>query len=115
MKNEELYIKSRMGQHNPFIVPDGFFDNLTAQVMKQLPEEQPRRGLLVSIRQWMYAAACLVAVLFSATVYLMSPESSTQSPVASTSLTASDSYIDEAADYVMADNIDIYACLASDY
>jgi hypothetical protein len=114
MKNEELYIKSRMGNTNPFVVPDGYFDNLAAEVMNKLPE-QPHRGLLLKMRPWMLAAACFVAVLFTATLYLMVPESANQSQMASTSIVSNDSYFDDAADYVMADNIDIYACLASDY
>ena len=52
MKNEELYIKSRMGNTNPFVVPDGYFDNLAAEVMNKLPE-QPHRGLLLKMRPWM--------------------------------------------------------------
>lgn len=113
MKNEELYLKSQIGKRNPFQVPDGYFDNLTAEVMQQLPK-QSHRGLSLKLRPWMYAAASLVAVFFTATVYLLVPDVSNGSQVATTTI-STDSYIDEAADYVMADNIDIYACLASDY
>ena len=43
----------------------------------------------------------------------MSPDSEEQVAVAETTL--SDSFIDDAADYVMMDHQDIYAYLASDY
>lgn len=114
MKNEELYIKSRMGEHNPFRVPEGYFDNLTAEIMQQLPE-QPKQGLMVRIRPWLYAAACLLAAVFTTTAYFLKTDTVGQKVAATTTLTASDSYIDEAADYVMADNIEIYACLSSEY
>ncbi len=112
MMNEELYIKNRLGDRNPFRVPEGYFDSLTAEVMEKLPEE-PRKGILVRLRPWMYAAACLVAVLFTATLYLMSPEVPGQMATAET--TTTDTYVEDVADYVMADNNDIYACLAGDY
>ena len=48
MMNEELYIKSRIGNKNPFCVPDGYFDSLTAEVMQKLPEQQPqKKGLIL--------------------------------------------------------------------
>lgn len=113
MMNEEKYIRSRMGTRNPFQVPDDYFDRLTDSVMSQIPEEsKPSRT--VRIRPWLYAAACLLVAVLTATVYFFAPETTEQSVVASTAVSASDTYVDEAADYVMADNNDIYACLASD-
>lgn len=113
MMNEEQYIKNRLGDRNPFRVPEGYFDSLAAEVMEKLPEQPSKQGLLVRLRPWMYAAACLVAVLFTATLYLMFPEPTGQMATAET--TTTDTYVDDLADYVMADNNDIYACLASDY
>ena len=109
--NEELYIKSRMGDKNPFRVPDGYFDNLVADVMTSLPE-QPKRSMMVRMRPWLYAAACLLVAVFTVTVYFLAPETYSQDAVA-TATEFSDTYVEEVADYVMADNNDIYACLAS--
>lgn len=109
MINEEQYIKSRMNGKNPFQVPEGYFDRLTAEVMQQLPE-QPKRSLMTRLRPWMYAAACVVAVLFTATIYFY-PADNQQQIAATANSTPADSYIDDVADYVMADNIAIYACL----
>ncbi|MBR1394075.1 MAG: hypothetical protein IJ559_00250 [Prevotella sp.] len=114
MINEEQYIKSKVGGTNPFRVPDGYFDNLTAQVMQQLPERH-RQSLVVRLRPWFYAAACFLAVLFTAAVYFYSPDTSSRQVATNSNVTVSESYIDEAADFVMADNNDIYACLASEY
>ena len=113
MMNEEMYIKSRMGDKNPFRVPEGYFDSLTAEVMKNLPE-QPRRSLLVRMRPWMYAAACMLVAVLTATIYFFTPDTAGQGVMANTT-TTNDNYVEEVADYFMADNIDIYACLASDY
>ena len=110
MMNEEQYIKSRMSGKNPFQVPEGYFSRLTAEVMQQLPE-QPKRGLLVKLRPWMYAAACAVVALFTATIYFFTPEQAQQQMATTVGATAADSYIDDAADYLMADNLDIYAYL----
>ena len=106
--NEEQYIKNRMGGKNPFQVPEGYFDRLSAEVMQKLPE-QPKRSLTARLRPWMYAAACGVAVLFTATIYFFAPDNQRMTTIANT--TTIDSYVDEVADYVMADNIAIYACL----
>ena len=115
MMNEEQYVKSRMSGKNPFKVPEGYFDRLTAEVMQQLPE-QPKRGLTARLRPWMYAAACTAAVLLTATVYFFTSDRAQQQMATTTVVTTTDTYadIDEVADYMMADNNTIYACL-NDY
>ena len=115
MMNEELYIKSRMGDKNPFRVPEGYFDNFAADLMQKLPEkEKPvKKGLIVRLRPLMYAAACLMVAIFTAAVFFSHDDAATPE-VASISQPV-DSYVEEAADYLMADNMDIYACLTSEY
>lgn len=46
--NEEKYLEERLTKHNPFQVPEGYFDSFAEQVMNQLPERQQeaRRVLL---------------------------------------------------------------------
>ena len=68
MMNEELYLKSRMGNENPFRVPEGYFDNFAAEMMRNLPE-QPQQSKFVRLRPFMYAAACLVVAILTATIY----------------------------------------------
>lgn len=36
--NDELYLKQKVGNRNPFRVPEGYFEQLTEQVMNNLPE-----------------------------------------------------------------------------
>ena len=36
--NDELYLKQTVGNRNPFRVPEGYFEQLTEQVMNSLPD-----------------------------------------------------------------------------
>lgn len=62
MKEEDKILK-KVGTDNPFTVPEGYFENLTSQVMSQLPEQkkqdfqikQPTRW--DRIKPWTYMAA----------------------------------------------------------
>lgn len=123
MNYEEKEIQERFGKENPFRVPEGYFDQLTDRVMAQLPEREQQaeqislsdrhpKSRLVALRPWLYAAACTIAVVVMGVTFL-SHDSAEEQPLASTSTTNTESqYIDDAADYVMLDNAEIYACLA---
>lgn len=52
--NEEKYLEERLTKHNPFQVPEGYFDSFAEQVMNQLPERQ-QEARRVLLRPWMYA------------------------------------------------------------
>lgn len=112
MEQEEKILIEQFGRQNPFRVPEGYFDSLTERVMTQLPERKPK-SRLVSLRPWFYAAACFVAVAVLGITYYFHQTDTTQQ-VAATEVVAPtvDSYVDEAADYAMLDNVEIYACLA---
>jgi hypothetical protein len=115
MTNEELYLKERVGQKNPFRTPEGYFDQFTANIMAQLPERQPMENKSVAkkvampIRHWFYAAACVAALLVTAFSFHFHNTTDNQQQVA-----FSETYIDEAADYAMLDNTDIYQLLAEE-
>ena len=137
MSNEELYLKEKVGTANHFTVPEGYFEQLTEKIMQQLPEETPQQlseeqpvaatiplttperrgngnggqqpGLLLRLRPWLYAAACIAAVMVMVlTVYFR--QSNSEPTVAAA--TVDSEYMEEAADYAMLDNMDIYACLS---
>jgi len=130
MMNEEEYIRSKMGQKNPFKVPDGYFDKLTQQVMDRLPEQQTDRlpeqqtneqqpkkkfAIIRHLRPLLYAAACICIAVFTATFFFGSHvEEDDTVANAQQDATYSDTYIDEAADYAMIDNEDIYYGLLAD-
>ena len=115
MTNEELYLRERVGQKNPFRTPEGYFDQFTANIMAQLPERQPMESKPVAkkvampIRHWFYAAACVAALVVTAVTFHFHEVDAPQQQMAVT-----DSYIDEAADYAMLDNMDIYQLLAEE-
>ena len=85
---EEKYIEEKVGKRNPFRVPEGYFDNLTAQIMESLPEQKPKAKTVWLRKPMYYAAAHAV-----------------QQDV-------TDEAFDEAADYMMLDNHEIYALLS---
>lgn len=122
MENIEEHIREKMGDKSPFRVPEGYFDQLTSRVMSQLPEQtmirqmkQPRRqSRLVAIRPWLYAAACVVAIVVMVLTFhfnqrVVEPNGQSMAVV---SAPVDDEYIDDVADYVMLDNTEIYAYLA---
>lgn len=125
MTQEEIYLNSRMKRENHFRVPDGYFDQLTASVMSRLPEQEqqpkqlrsyPRTPVPSYPRILLYAAAVVAVAIVCVSVYFnryVAPREA-EEPVTAAA-TVSDSYIDEAADYMMMDHQDIYACLTSDY
>ena len=118
--NEEMYIQEKVGKRNPFRVPEGYFDNLTAQVMQNLPEQPKRRAKSVFMRPVFYAAAGVCALLVAGAAWMWHPseEVSSSAPVQAKAVSQpqqqdnADGYFDEAADYMMLDNHEIYAYLA---
>ena len=42
MINEENYIRSKMGNKNPFTVPEGYFDDFATRMMEMLPEQEAK-------------------------------------------------------------------------
>ena len=137
--NDELYLKQTVGNRNPFRVPDGYFEQLTEQVMQQLPDceqtvakqvdiaQQPvsqPRAKKVQMRPWFYAAACMaLAMMMGVSYYFIQSESTATdavpmaavAPAPTVAPAVDNSYIDEVADYVMMDNTEIYACLSENY
>ena len=114
MSNEEVYIGHQVGKHNPFRVPEGYFDTLTQQVMARLPE-QPVAPVARQrwLRPWLYAAACACVAIFSVTLYFAKPDGQQVATTVTPAVNES-SYVDQAFDYAMIDNQDIYACLTSE-
>lgn len=117
MTDEEKIIQEKMGTGTPFRVPEGYFDRFTEQFMEQLPERQTtapaRTARMKLLRPVLLAAACLCIAIFSITMYLNRTDEPAEPAVATNMTnTVDDEFMDEAADYVMLDNADIYACLS---
>lgn len=79
----------KLNQSNPFKLPDGYIDGLTARIMDTLPDEAPdtkTRTLSVGqrIRPWLYLAAVFVGLLliFRGFIFLQTQLTGTILPVA---------------------------------
>ena len=125
---EEKYLIEKVGRENPFRVPEGYFDTLTSQIMAKVEAEgveardiktgKEKRAKTVWLRPVLYAAASVCALFISVVAYQNYSEQNVATPaqnVVANNQMVMDDYFDEAADYVMLDNQDIYACLTSDY
>ena len=125
---EEKYLIEKVGKENPFRVPEGYFDTLASQIMAKVEAEgveardiktgQEKRAKVVWLRPVLYAAASVCALFISVVAYQSHTDQGVAAPaqnVVANNQMMMDNYFDEAADYVMLDNQDIYACLSSDY
>ena len=126
MMNEEEYLKRKVGNRNPFTVPEGYFEQLAQQVMDRIPaatqelKPAPKKAIIKQLRPWLYAAACICVGVFTAGVLFNSQNDNSKELQQMATLEQeninyySDNYIDEEADYLMLDNQEIYACLLAD-
>ncbi|MBQ6064969.1 MAG: hypothetical protein IJK42_08130 [Prevotella sp.] len=117
MDKDIEYLEKTIGKAQPFKVPEGYFEGLGEQIMAKLPTEDARVIALRPDKWRIYrplaiAAASVAVAIFSVGMYLRSSDS--QPSEKFTQLPASTSYsaFDQAADYTMLDNEDMYAYLA---
>lgn len=129
MIKEEQILKSRYGTQSPFRVPEGYFDELASRVMASVPElqsESASQGARI-VPMWRRAVVRKVAViagvvllLGGASIGIGTSLSSRQAGKSVASggwasvMHSEDNSFDEAADYAMLDNQDIYASLLSE-
>ena len=125
---EEKYLIEKVGKENPFRVPEGYFDTLSSQIMAKVEAEgvaprdikagKEKRAKVLWLRPVLYAAASVCALFISVLAYQSPSDDGVAAPtqtVVANNQMLMDDYFDEAADYVMLDNQDIYACLSSEY
>ena len=120
---------NNQSKRNPFTVPDGYFENLTARVMANIPEVEAEEKVgknnakIVSMeprkssRTWMgwsiAAAACIaVAALFITIPNKTNDVGVKQMAQTETSNSYDSEYQEEMLEYAMVDNTDIYNYLA---
>jgi len=112
---EEKYVREKLGQKNPFCVPDGYFEQLTLNVMSQLPEEKATVVEMPKRRRWLRplvaAAACAAVMMVGVTAWQHRSDAQQTEQQTVVAQTQSDDYFDHLADYAMVDNEDIYASL----
>lgn len=123
MVKEDKYIENQFGKVQPFKAPQGYLDNFANQFMAQLPDQaaktvKTQHAIWFRMRPAMIAAASVLAVALTATVYFEKPFADQQEQVFTTDQqtesSMSDGSVEETAFYSMIDNGDIYAILADE-
>ena len=62
---EEDKIQKKIGTENPFRVPEGYFENLTSEVMNRLPEKEK----LIAVQTELQCAEGKALVVYDRHVY----------------------------------------------
>ena len=123
MKEEDNILK-KAGTGNAFHVPEGYFENLTSEIMNRLPEkerlafEKKESTMWERVKPWVYMAA-----MFVGAALIIRVASSDHKPVAddiAVTVTAmeadteqvSDEMIDVALDRAMLDDYSLYVYLS---
>ncbi|MBQ6188499.1 MAG: hypothetical protein IJK49_11215 [Prevotella sp.] len=121
MKQDEKFIKQHFGKDNPFKVPQGYFDGLSAELMNKLPQKEPKTvkvtmtpRFTTKARPYFYAAALAGIAVFTASLFF---NRSTQDDARTAysgeqTIQQTSVYEQQVDDYLMLDNEDIYAYVA---
>lgn len=126
MINEEKKINDIFGKENPFKMPDGYFDNLTSQIMDQLPAQEVKVSFWqrMAVRKIAAAVAAVIVLGGGAFVGLRHAQPAAQSiahvggvqheQTAGKQYASDDENFDQVADYTMMDSQDFYASLIAE-
>jgi len=119
MKEEDKILKE-CGKKNSFTVPEGYFDNLTNEIMSKLPEkETPMVEKEISmwdrVRPWLYMAAMFIAILLPIRFIVNRTTNSTQEIAATETENELmlDDYVDVIMNYSMMDDYTLYEYLTA--
>ena len=93
--NEEKVLFDRVGQENPFRVPEGYFEALPQQVMDRITQRRRRR------RIWEWAAAAVMAGCICTAGLMLTRH--TENQMASDDI----NYMQDELDYSMVNNLEI--------
>jgi hypothetical protein len=119
MKEEDNLFR-KIGTDNPFNVPDGYFENMTSELMDKLPEKEPHMTLSKEPTRWerikpllymaaMFAGAALIIKTVTTNIGDRMPA---DNYTATTEIeTESDRYFNEMADGAMMDDYSLYVYL----
>ena len=120
MKEEDILLK-KLGKENSFKVPDGYFENLTSEVMNKLPEKEKVAFKEEPVSTWtrlkplLYMAAMFVGAALIIRVASSDRKSVADIDVAVTEIETeviSDEMIDMALDRAMLDDYSLYVYLS---
>ena len=117
---EDTELKNRIGKENPFKVPEGYFENIVPEIMKQLPEAEVQEEVEVTmwerVKPWVYMVAMFCGLMFGLRVMMNDRPVSTGINAGDVSMTDSvqsipDEYIDPILDQAMMDDYTLYMYL----
>lgn len=117
---EDTELKNRIGKENPFKVPEGYFENIVPEIMKQLPETEVQEKVEVTmwerVKPWVYMVAMFCGLMFGLRVMMNDRPVSTSINAGDVSMTDSvqgipDEYIDPILDQAMMDDYTLYMYL----
>ena len=116
MQNKRVdYFSTKMEKKNPFSTPEGYFEHFTERLMSRLPEEEKKKPAIIRhLRPLLHAAIFTGVIVLGATFLMNGGTEQTQKQMSIATTEYNDSYFDDAADYAMVDNQDIYAYLLAD-
>ena len=119
----DIFDKEQLKQ-NPFKVPAGYFDSLNTRIMENVARqasaqksEKPAqaKNVRMHVLRWAAACACVLIVGASAVTYTFKRTDTPEVPeTAQQSITTSEDAFNQAADYTMLDNHDMYMMLAEE-
>ena len=118
-KKDNRILNQECGRY-PFKVSDEYFDNLTARIMAQIPEESAgKETKVISIQRnrrnlWISTISIAASLVLVATIALkfISMPSSTPIEEQTADVLIDNDYNEALMTYTMADNMDIYYYLA---
>lgn len=117
---EDTELKNRVGKENPFKVPEGYFENIVPEIMKQLPDAEVQEEVEVTmwerVKPWVYMVAMFCGLMFGLRVMMNDRPVSTSINAGDVSMTDSvqgipDEYIDPILDQAMMDDYTLYMYL----
>jgi hypothetical protein len=111
-------------EDTPFRVPEGYFDSLNKRIMDNVAKqasaeksEKPAKAKNVHMHvlRWAAACACVLVVGASALIFTFKDTDTPKVPeTAQQTITTSEDAFNQAADYTMLDNHDMYQMLAEE-
>lgn len=121
MKEEDTLLK-KLGKENSFKVPEGYFENLTSEVMNKLPEKEKVAFEEEQVSTWTRLKPLLyMAAMFVGAALIIRVASSDHRPAAANDVAVvmeadtevvSDEMLDVALDRAMMDDYSLYVYLS---
>lgn len=120
MKEEDTLLK-KLGKENSFKVPEGYFENLTSEVMNKLPEKEKITFEEEHVSTWTRLKPLLyMAAMFIGAALIIRVASTDHKPAAADEIAVmeadteavSDEILDMALDRAMLDDYSLYVYLS---